>query len=124
MKRQRSNRRIAPTSDRKKPAGWNLEPGAGFEMRLPRNPPTIEPRIPMATVIRKPILSLPGSRARAMRPTKKPVMIDQSRGRIVTFLLLPDQSGSCRVDRMRVYYESYRFEREQGRYDLLTVRPS
>ena len=30
----------------KNPAGWNLEPGSGFEIRLPMKPPTNEPTMP------------------------------------------------------------------------------
>src|SRR5436305_669314 len=73
MKRQRSSSPMAQITDMKKPAGWNFEPGAGFEIRPPKKPPIREPRMPIHTVAMKPILSLPGSRARAIRPTTKAV---------------------------------------------------
>ena len=67
----------APSSDRKKPAGWNFEPSGGLEMSRPISPPTSDPMIPRIVVRMNPICWAPGTMARAIRPTMNPTIIDQ-----------------------------------------------
>ncbi len=67
----------APRSDRKKPAGWNFEPSGGLEMSRPISPPTSDPTMPRIAVMMNPICWVPGTMARAIRPTMNPTIIDQ-----------------------------------------------
>src|SRR5262249_9381365 len=77
MSRNAYSSTIAPTIDRKKPAGWKTAPSRGGLMRRPISPPTKEPAIPSNEVAISPMWSAPGMTARATRPRMNPVRTDQ-----------------------------------------------